>query len=61
MPARLADGLGPESDLGDGSPPPFAPSPDYSGDLGPPRRPAGRQASLGCYNRNIDPDGGNVK
>src|SRR5215467_1881057 len=25
MPTRLADGLGPESDLGDGSPPPFAP------------------------------------
>ena len=26
MPARLADGLGPESDLANGSPPAFAPS-----------------------------------
>src|SRR5690349_9814611 len=30
MPARLADGLGPESDRTDGSPPVFAPSPDHS-------------------------------
>ena len=28
MPARLADGLGPESDRTDGSPPVFAPSPE---------------------------------
>ncbi len=36
MPTRLADGLGPESDLGDGSPPPFAP-PRIAPGLGPPR------------------------
>jgi hypothetical protein len=55
MPTRLADGLGLESDLGHACARPFAPPPDSrfhanSGNLGPPRRPPGREASLGCSN-----------
>src|SRR6185503_527321 len=48
MPTRLADGLGLESDLNDGSPPLCAPSSDFSEGLVPPRCLAGRQDSLGC-------------
>ena len=48
LPARLADGLGPESDRDDGlrrrSPHPQI----HSEELVPPRWLAGRQASLGC-------------
>ncbi len=47
-PARLADGLGPGSDLGPGCPAPFAPSAHPMRTLVPPCRPAGRQASFGC-------------
>src|SRR3954454_3824405 len=36
LPTRLADGLGPGSDLGHGYPRPCAPSPDRSGELGSP-------------------------
>jgi hypothetical protein len=54
MPTRLADGLGPESDLDDGSPSPFAP-PRIAPGLGPPRWPAGRQALLGCYEMSVRP------
>src|SRR5262245_47480309 len=60
MPARLADGLGLESDLGHGYPWPCAPSPvvrshacawpSTPGNLVPPRWLAGRQANLGCSN-----------
>jgi hypothetical protein len=56
MPTRLADGLGLESDLGHACARPFAPPPDsrfftrIRGILGPPRRPPGREASLGCSN-----------
>ena len=49
LPARLADGLGPGSDLGHGYPRPCAPSSIKSRNLGPPRRPSGRKAGLGCY------------
>src|SRR5579859_1127463 len=48
LPARLADGLGPGSDLGHGCPRPFAPSPESPGSLVPPRQPSGRKAGLGC-------------
>src|SRR5439155_6238654 len=61
MPARLADGLGLESDLGHGYPRPCAPSPAcvrfprlgvssdaIPGNLVPPRWLAGRRANLGC-------------
>src|SRR3954454_24943377 len=36
LPTRLADGLGPGSDLGHGYPWTYAPSPDRSGELGSP-------------------------
>ena len=50
LPARLADGLGPGSDLGNGSPRP-SPRPRYcSRNLGPPHWPSGRKANLGCFN-----------
>jgi len=48
LPTRLADGLGLRSGLGSGSPLPFAPVRNSTPDLGPPHRPAGRQANLGC-------------
>src|SRR5262245_30214728 len=49
MPARLAVGLGPESDRADGSHQ-RSPRPSSNQELGPPRWLAGRQASLGCNN-----------
>jgi len=53
LPTRLADGLGLRSGLGSGSPLPFAPVRNSTPDLGPPHRPAGRRAKLGCnyFNR----------
>jgi len=59
MPTRLADGLGPESDPDDGSPPPFA-RPWLTPGLVSPRQPAGRQADLGCYEASIRPTGKTV-
>src|SRR3954463_13612669 len=49
LPTRLADGLGPGSDLGHGYPRPCAPSPELlPGNLDPPHWPSGRKANLGC-------------
>lgn len=48
MPTRLADGLGPESDPGDGLHR-RSPHPGFLPGLVPPRWPAGRPASLGCF------------
>jgi hypothetical protein len=52
MPARLADGLGPESDPGKVSPR-RSPHPRITEELVPPHRPAGRQADLGCYKATV--------
>ena len=60
MPARLADGLGPESDPGEGSLRRL-PHPRFTEELVPPRRLTGRQADLGCYKPKLDPEDGNVK
>src|SRR5690349_4783519 len=48
LPTRLADGLGPGSDLETSYLASFAPSSHPVRILGPPHRPAGRQADLGC-------------
>jgi hypothetical protein len=53
MPTRLADGLGPESDPDDGSPPPFAPSPDFSEGWFPRVDSQEGEPSLGCYKQNL--------